>query len=538
MPWIDHLITLPVVLPLLTAALLIFIDERRHELKFWINAIGVLAILVVGVFFVWAMDVGIYSGDTGVYLAANWQAPFGIALVMDRFSAMMLLLTSIVAAATLCFSYRRWSRVGVHFHSLFQFLLMGMNGALITGDLFNLFVFFEVMLAATYGLLLHGKNAPRVRAGMQYIALNLVASFFFLIGITLIYNAAGTLNMADLAARIAILNDSDRVLFETGAAVLAVAFLTKSGIWPLGFWIPITYGSAVPPVAAMLTLVTKVGVYVIYRLWLIVFAADAGESTGFGGTLLFIAGFITVTYAAVGLLASQDARRVASYSAILSSGTLIALLGFNDASIVSAALFYLVSSALAVSAFMLLIELTERIYSPMSQMLAITMELFASEDNTRVTPGVVIPAAMAILGLSFVICALVITGMPPLSGFIAKFGIIATIFDSSNHFTGPDYFTLAFVAMILISGMCAIIAMMRLGVRIFWSTSHSTSPRLQVSEASPILVLLALCVVLTVLAGSVRGYTDRAGKDLFLGNHYIEQVLEHQAVPAPIKGDH
>lgn len=527
----DHLITLPIILPLITGALLIFINERRHELKLWLNAAGLLATLMVAIVFVWLVDSGHFEGNTGVYLSANWAAPFGIALVIDRFAAMMLVLASLVACASLTFAYRRWSRVGVHFHSLFQFLVMGINGALITGDLFNLFVFFEVMLAASYGLLLHGQNAVRIRAGMQYIALNLVASFFFLIGIALIYAASGTLNMADLARTIATLNDTDRALFETGAAVLAVAFLTKSAIWPLGFWLPVAYGAAAPPVAAMLVLVTKVGIYVIYRLWLIVFAVDAGSSTGFGGTLLFWGGLLTVVYGAVGMLGSQDARRVASYSAILSSGTLLALLGFNRPEIAAAALFYLVSSTLAVAAFVLLIELTERIYSPTSRLLAITMEAFASEDESRETAGVAIPGAMAFLGLAFAGCALVMAGLPPLSGFIAKFGIVTSLLTVSGE-AGPTTTGWLFITLLFVSGLFGIIALMRLGVRIFWSSAQTTSPRLQLTEAFPVLALLLLCVAMTISAGPVRSYMDRAGADLSSGQNYIDQVLGHQPVPS------
>ncbi len=524
MQWTSHLISLPVILPLITGTLLIFINERRHELKLWLNAAGVVVTLLVGLLFVALIEQGHFPGDTGVYLSANWVAPFGIALVIDRFSALMLVLAGIIAAASLMFAYQRWSRVGVHFHSLFQYLLMGINGALITGDLFNLFVFFEVMLASSYGLLLHGQNVTRIRAGMQFIALNLVASFFFLIGIALIYAASGTLNMADLAGSIAMLNATDRALFEAGAAALAVAFLTKSAIWPLGFWLPVAYGAAAPPVAAMLVVVTKVGIYVIYRLWLIVFAVDAGSSTGFGDTLLFWGGLATMVFGTLGILGSQDARRVASYCAILSSGILLTLLGLNRPELAASAMFYLVSSTLAVAAFILLIELTERIYSPASRLLAITMEAFASDDRSGESSGVAIPGALAFLGLMYVGCALVLAGMPPLSGFIAKFGIVTTLLTVSGE-AGPAPYGWLFVALLFVSGFCAIIALMRLGVRVFWASGQNPPPRLQLSEASPVLLLLTLCVALTVNAGSVRNYMDRTSLDLTSAQNYIEQVM-------------
>ena len=532
MLWFDHLIALPILLPLLTGVLLIFIDERRHELKLWLNAAGILATLLVTIGFIRLIGNGHFNGDTGVYLAANWIAPFGITLVIDRFAVMMLLLINLVAGASLSFAYTRWSRLEVHFHSLFQFLLMGINGALITGDLFNLFVFFEVMLAASYGLLLHGKNKARVSAGMQYIALNLVASLFFLIGLALIYAAAGTLNMADLARSIGTLQSTQRIMFETGAALLAIVFLTKSAIWPLGFWLPVTYGAAAPPITAMLILVTKVGVYVLYRLWMLVFASDASSSTGFGEQLLFWAGMITIGYGSLGLLASQDVRRLASYSAVLSSGILLTLLGLNQAELTGAAMFYLFSSTLAVTAFVMLIELMERVYSPAAQMLAITMEAFASDIGAKGNTGVIIPGAMVFLGLSFAFCAVVMSGMPPLSGFIAKFGIVATVLMLSGDI-GPSLNDWLFIAALFISGLFAIIALMRLGVRIFWATGHGATLKLHLTEALAVFSLLLLCVVMTVAAGPIRSYMDRIGDDLSSGDNYIEQVLSRGAVASP-----
>lgn len=530
--WFDHLIALPILLPLLTGVLLIFVDERRHELKLWLNAAGILATLLVTIGFIRLIGNGHFSGDTGVYLAANWIAPFGITLVIDRFAVMMLLLINLVAGASLSFAYTRWSRLEVHFHSLFQFLLMGINGALITGDLFNLFVFFEVMLAASYGLLLHGKNKARVSASMQYIVLNLVASFFFLIGIALIYAATGTLNLADLARIISDLQPTQRTMFETGAALLAIVFLTKSAIWPLGFWLPVTYGAAAPPITAMLVLVTKVGVYVLYRLWMLVFASDASSSTGFGSQLLFWGGMITVGYGSLGLLASQDVRRLASYSAVLSSGIMLTLLGLNQAELTGAAMFYLFSSTLAVTAFVMLIELMERVYSPAAQMLAITMEAFASDIGAKGNTGVIIPGAMVFLGLSFAFCAVVMSGMPPLSGFIAKFGIVATVLMLSGDI-GPSLNDWLFIAALFTSGLFAIIALMRLGVRIFWATGHGATLKLHLTEALAIFSLLLLCVMMTIAAGPVRSYMDRIGDDLSSGDNYIEQVLNRGAVASP-----
>ena len=233
--WSQHLIIAPILVPMAAGAALLLFDERRHTFKAVVNIASTLLLLVLSMMLLKLADTSPLpdAGWTRSYALGGWPAPFGIVLVLDRLSALMLLLTSIIAAASMTYSLARWHKAGPHFHTLFQFLLMGLNGAFLTGDLFNLFVFFEVMLAASYGLLLHGSGAFRVRAGLHYIAINLVASLLFLIGVSLIYGVVGTLNMADLAVRLATLAPENRTLFETGAAILGIAFLIKAGMWPL-----------------------------------------------------------------------------------------------------------------------------------------------------------------------------------------------------------------------------------------------------------------------------------------------------------------
>ncbi|SDS75102.1 multisubunit potassium/proton antiporter, PhaD subunit [Halopseudomonas litoralis] len=536
--WGDQLILLPILLPLLFAAALVLLSGRQQQLKFAINLIGTGALLVTAITLFWFADNEVWPNGVGVYLAGNWVAPFGISLVVDRLSALMLTLSAVIATAALVFSYRRWSRAGVHFHSLFQFLLAGINGSFITGDLFNLFVFFEIMLAASYGLLLLGLQPNRVRASMQYVVVNLVASSFFLIGVALIYASAGTLNMADLAVRAAAMGDSERLLLEVGAAVLAIAFLTKSAMWPLGFWLPTTYAAAAPPVAAMLVLMTKVGVYVLLRLWLLVFAEQAETLDAISGNALIIGGLLTLTFGTIGLLGSQELGRMAGFSAIISSGTLLAAIGYGDQKIIAAALFYLVSSTLAVAAFMLLMELVERIRKPSAAILALTMEAFAIDDAPEESAGVIIPAAMAFLGLSFFACALIIAGLPPLSGFIAKFALFHALLNPTGLFTENLYsagpLAWGMLVLIIASGLAAIISLMRFGVRTFWAAPDAEAPRLQLSEAVPISMLLLLCVIISVAAGPTSSYMERTSAGLHEPQLYIERVLSSPAVPGVV----
>jgi multicomponent K+:H+ antiporter subunit D len=531
LPWLQHLIVVPVLLPLLVGAALIPINQMRHTLKFTFSLVSSVLLWLAAVALLLMVDGEHWPGGVGVYLAANWAAPFGIALMVDRLAALMLVLTATIALAVLVFSAQRWDRVGVNFHSLFQFLLMGLNGAFLTNDLFNLFVFFEVMLAASYGLVLHGYNLRRIQAGMQYVAVNLVASLLFLIGVALIYGAAGTLNIADLTTRVATLGPQDAYLLRVGASVLALAFLTKGAMWPLGFWLPTTYASASPPVGAMLVLMTKVGIYAVLRVWLAVFGDAAGELGGFGLTALTVGGMATLLFGAVGMLASEDGGRMAGYGAIISSGMLLAAIGHSGNAVLVSGLYYLIGSTLAMAAFMLLIELAERIRPPGAALIAITMEAFAIEDKPEDPVGIGIPGTLAFLGLSFVVCALVISGMPPLSGFVAKFSLFhAMLATSAATPDGVAGTTWLLIALMVAGGLAAIIALMRMGVRIFWASGVMKPPRLQFSEAVPVGALVVLCVLLTVQAGTVFAYLGRTVEGLSRSIDYSGRVLSEPPV--------
>ncbi|MFJ5488582.1 monovalent cation/H+ antiporter subunit D, partial [Hansschlegelia beijingensis] len=302
----DNLIIAPIILPLLAGIATLLLGEPRRNVKAGINVAASFTLVAIAVALLVKADTA--EGLVGVYRLGDWAAPFGIVLVADRLSAMMLLLTAILGSAAVVFSLARWHRAGAHFHSLFQFLLMGVNGAFLTGDLFNLFVFFELLLVASYGLALHGSGAARVRAGLHYIVVNLAASLLFLIGVSLIYAVAGTLNMADLAARIPGIAAEDRPLLEAGAAILGTAFLLKAGMWPLCFWLPTAYAAAAAPVASVFAILTKVGVYVLLRLWLLLFGDGAGASAQFGGDWLLYGGLATVAFGAIGSLASSRRR--------------------------------------------------------------------------------------------------------------------------------------------------------------------------------------------------------------------------------------
>ncbi len=555
-PWFQHLPAVPIVLPLIAAAAILLLTERARGLRV---AVGFFSIVVQ---FLVAIELlaltteafpDIWPQGVGVYALGGWPAPFGIVLVIDRLAGLMLILAAVVGLAAFFNALAYWDRVGPHFHALLQFLLMGVNGAFLTGDLFNLFVFFEVLLAASYGLLLHGSNAQRVKNGLHYIVVNLTGSLLFLIGVSLIYGVTGTLNMADLPARAAALSAADRAIFDTAAAILGVAFLTKAGGWPLNFWLPGTYAAASAPVAAAFAILTKVGIYALLRLGSLIGSADAlGQAGGtallrpdlFHGGLYYI-GIATMGFGIFGTLAAQQLARLVGYSVIVSSGLLLAVMGLNHEPLLAPALFYLVGSVLATSAFFMLTGMTERAWRvPAPQPAVPADELPVATGGyvpfgVRRTPalhapddavGVAIPAAKAFMGLMFAFCVLLVTGSPPLSGFVGKFAILSGAIHAAATTTwAPAAWLL--VAVTIAAGLASLIALTRIGMRLFWSVTGRNTPRLRMLEAGPVAMLVLLCVALAAAAGPAMSFLEDTARSLRAPRVYVDTVLAAEEGP-------
>ena len=545
-----HLIVAPILLPLLTAAIMLMLGEKHRPLKARINLFSSLLGLGIAVALLqWTQTTGV-PGSIGVYLPSNWQVPFGLVLVVDRLSALMLVLTGIIGVSALLFAMARWDSAGSSFHALFQIQLMGLYGAFLTADLFNLFVFFEVLLAASYGLMLHGSGRARVSSGLHYISINLLASSLFLIGAALIYGVTGTLNMADLAVKIPLVSEADRGLLHAGAGILAIAFLAKAGMWPLNFWLVPAYSSASAPVAAMFAIMTKVGVYTLLRLWTLLFSAQAGASAFFGGDWLIYGGMATIVCAAIAILAAQRLERMASLSILVSAGILLSTIGFAQPNLVGAALFYLFSSTLALSALFLLAELIERSRSANEILLEDETELLPRpleslhppkgtnlDDDQKAVVGQVIPWTMAFLGLSFIACALLIIGMPPLSGFIGKLGLIGALLNplglGNSGDTPVSNAAWGLLVLLIVSGLASLIAFSRLGIQRFWTPAERPSPLLRRLECVPIFALLGLSIALTFKADPLLRYTQAAADALYNPQQYVMAVLDTRVVPNP-----
>ena len=555
-----HLIIAPVLLPVLTAALMLALGEQRRETLAGLNVGSCLVGLALSILLAWSVHHGAAPaspgqtpgsiGTLGIYLPANWPTPFGIVLVLDRLSSAMLLLTSVMATAALIFAVARWDRIGVHFHPLFQIQLMGLNGAFLTGDLFNLFVFFEVLLAASYGLLLHGPGRQRVGAGLHYIAINLVASSFFLVGAAMLYGVTGTLNMADLAVRIPEVAAQDQAMLHAGVAILGMAFLTKAAVWPMGFWLVPAYSAAGAPVAALFSIMTKVGIYAILRLWSLGFSGEEG-TLRWGADWLVAGGLATVAFGLLGLLQARQLGRVTGFGVMVTSGTLLAAIGFNQPTVTGGALYYLLSSTMAAGAMFLLIELIDRSRLLESEFPnpddADPVPFFLDEiepprdtnldEQQEALTGRVIPASTAFLGFSFLACTLLLTGTPPLSGFIGKFmmlsGLLST--EEAGSALQEPVSTAAWVmlALVIMSGFAALVALSRTGIRMFWTPRDRPAAQLKVLECLPIGLLLTLCLLISFRAEPLARYLQAAASELKDPHGYVQAVQGVRPLPPP-----
>jgi multicomponent K+:H+ antiporter subunit D len=290
--------------------------------------------------------------------------------------------------------------------------------------------------------------------------------------------------------------------------------------------------AAAAPVGALFVILTKVGIYVLMRLSLLLFGGLSGELAGFGSTALLWGGMATLAFATSGVLASQAMGRLAGYSVLISSGTLLAAVGVGGAPVVSGALFYLVSSTFAGAAFFMLIELVERAREPGADLLAVTMEAYGDEREESEEPedeevGVVMPGALAVLGVSFGCIALLLSGLPPLSGFIAKFAMLSGMLagEAPSGIAAIPGSTWLLVTLVILSGLAALIAMMRTGIRIFWAPLETVVPRVLVMEVAPILALVGLCLAMAIGGGALIGYTDAAAQALHEPARYIQGVL-------------
>ena len=500
----NHLLIAPIALPAFIAALTLLARRRRLAVARLLSIGSCLTLLGLALAAVWQS----HDGAIQTYALGDWQAPFGIVLVLDRLSALMLLTVALLALAVLGHVIATsLDRSGWHFHPLFHFQLLGLNGAFLTGDLFNLFVFFEVLLIASYGLMLHGQGSARLQAGIHYVIINLVGSTLFLIAVGILYGVTGTLNMADLSIRVADAPAGDQGLIRAGAQLLIVVFALKAALLPLHLWLPRTYANSALAVAALFAIMTKVGAYSIIRVTTLVFGAEAGAAAWAPAVWMLPAALLTVGIGFIGLLAARRLRDMAAFAVIGSTGTLLLAVALFEREAMAAALYYLPHSTLAGAALFLIADLIGR-------------NRLDVED--RLEPGRRF-SGLEPLSLLFLLTAIALAGLPPLSGFVGKLLLL----DAARGHAAAVWVW----ATILVTTFLGLVALGRAGSVIFWKSASGERmppsahgvPRL--GTLAPTCALLAILGLITIFAGPVTVYTAEAAGQLFDPTGYERAVI-------------
>lgn len=512
----SHLVVLPVVIPALMAPFILMVMRHHMELQRIFSVASTLAMLATSI----ALMVQAAGGDIAVYDLGDWPAPFGIVLVADRLSTLMIVLSTLLALPVLLYAiWSGWDARGQHFHALFQFQLMGVLGAFLTGDAFNLFVFFEVLLIASYGLMIHAGGATRLRAGVQYVVYNLLGSTLFLFALGVLYAVTGTLNMADLAVRVAELPAEDSALIRVGAVLLLLVFAIKAALLPLHFWLPGSYANAPAPVAALFAIMTKVGAYAILRIYTLVFSPELDITAGLVGTWLLPAALLTLIAGAFGILGSRELMRMVAFSAIMSMGTLLVAISLFDVQSTSAAIFYIVHSTFATA------------------MLFLVADLVTERRTGRISAATPMVHGGLIATLFFG-AAVAMAGMPPLSGFVGKLLVMDAARADANW--GLVW------TVILVTSLIAILGLARAGSLVFWKSHDPTLeqrnwadgadmtplPDSPLPAALPIVAVFAVFAViiaLTLAAGPIMRYAEATAAQLYDPTPYIDTVLKRSA---------
>jgi multicomponent K+:H+ antiporter subunit D len=506
-----HWIILPVVLPALLAPLIGFV--MRHDIALS------RAASVAGTALLTAVATGLVllaaDGQTHVYRLGDWPAPFGIVLVLDRLSALMVLMTAVLALIVLVHAISTgWDARGRHFHTLFQFQLMGICGAFLTGDVFNLFVFFEVLLIASYGLMIHSGGKERLRAGLQYVVMNLAGSTLFLFALGTLYASTGTLNIADLALRIPLIPADEAALVRVAAMLLMIVFAVKAALFPVQFWLPATYANAPAPVAALFAIMTKVGAYAILRVHTLAFGPGVAGTEGMAGDWLFPAAVVTIAIGALGVLGARRLMPLIAFSVVGSMGTLLVAVAAFSPQATTAALYYMVHSTFAAAGLFLIADLV------VAQRRA---------DTLRTLPAV---AQNGLLAALFFAAAIGMAGMPPLSGFLGKLLVLDAL-------RAPGAMAWAWTA-ILAGSLITVVGFARAGSTLFWKSTAlapaggpgpaaggiaDAPARLGPGQVAPAMAALAMLGLLAAFAHPVAGYLEATAAQLFDRAGYVAAVL-------------
>lgn len=497
----NHLPVLPILLPSIAGILMLLPPFATHlKMQRWFT-LGALLVMV-GLSFELIVST---DHETMIYALGGWQPPFGIMLLADRVAAILIATTAILALCACLYGSANEETTGRFFYPLFMFQIMGINGAFLTGDIFNLFVFFEVLLIASYALLIHGGGKEKTKASFHYITLNLLGSAFFLIALGTLYGTLGSLNMADMSVRVAQLAPEEQPIAKAGALLLLLVFGLKSAMLPMQFWLPKTYSAAAAPVAALFAIMTKVGLYSIYRVFGGVFGDEAGELANIASVWIWPLAIATLVFGMLGAIAAPSLRLLTSYMVIISVGTLLLTFVMNNGDSLAAGLYYLVHSTLIAGALFLIAD-------------QISVQRGPAQDRFVVSRPM---QQSGLLGLFYFIAAIAVVGLPPLSGFVGKALVLQGVVDTKEQmWVWPA---------ILVSSLFALIAFSRAGTSLFWHLSGNKpgAERAHPVQLLAILLLLLSAPLLTVFAGPATEYAQRAANDIQLSPEKVVYVINH-----------
>ncbi|MEO8697415.1 MAG: Na+/H+ antiporter subunit D [Acidimicrobiales bacterium] len=494
------LVPVPIVLPLVGAALSILAGRSRVAQRV-ISLVILTTVVAASVALIIVVD----RDGTIVSNAGGWAAPLGISLVADRFAAVMLLVASAMLLVVLIYAIGEpgAERNHVGFQSVYLVLAAGVNASFLTGDLFNLFVAFEMMLTASYVLLTLGGGREQVRAGMTYVVISLLASTLFVTTLALLYSATGTVNMADLAVRIADLPPGVRSAF---AVLLLVVFGIKAALFPLFFWLPDSYPTAPSPITAVFAgLLTKVGIYAIIRTQTLFFPVDSRPAT----LLLIIAG-ATMIFGVLGAIAQNDVKRILSFTIVSQIGYMVMGLGFFTVAGVAAAVFSMIHHIVVKTTLFLSGGLIER-----------------AGGSSRLTRVGAMMRDAPVLAVLFLLPALSLAGIPPFSGFISKFALVDAGFASREY---------AIVAVGLVVSLLTLLSMIRIWAGVFWNPAEEPQDPVASAPAAtgrlggpvfmvvPTAFLVACSIAIAVAAGPIYAFSERTAADLLDPRAYIQAV--------------
>jgi multicomponent Na+:H+ antiporter subunit D len=497
---VTWLVPLPIVLPLLGASLSVLLGRSRVAQRV-VGITTLVALVAVSI----ALLVDVDRNGTLVVDAGGWAGPLGITLVADRFAAVLVVVAEITLLAVLVYAIGEPSteRRHVGFQSAYLVLAAGIGASFLTGDLFNLFVAFEMMLTASYVLLTLGGRRDQVRSGMTYVVISLIASTLFITALALLYSATGTVNMADLGVRLGELPSGVTTAF---AALLVVVFGIKAAIFPLFFWLPDSYPTAPSPITAVFAgLLTKVGVYAIIRTQMVLFTDETRPRT----LLLILAG-ATMIVGVLGAIAQDDIRRILSFTIVSQIGYMIMGLAFFSVAGTAAVVYSMIHHIIITTALFVIAGLVDDA-SGSSSMSRIG-------GMVRTTP---------LLAAMFLVTAFSVSGIPPLSGFVSKFGLI----DAGVH--EGEY---AIVVVSLLVSLLTLFSMVRIWIGAFWSPPEAKArplPRRAVPSGggpalmvAPTLALVACSLVVAVAAGPIYAFSEDAARELIDRSSYIHEVLD------------